>query len=553
MAELILVASYYEVDVSHWIRVLKRMAQFLQIPVNRMSIRPVKHYKIKTNIEYTVLAMGPGNSLRYSSTQGVELLWYLPCGVISEMNSFTKILQHNVIEGRIPSIIGHDISKWVSVPSAVSQSSTTPSFTIPSSTTPSSTTPSAITDLLAAATFSQYKNRIFFNISEFSAPSNIRRPSLDNPLKKLHARIGHYFHYIVPENTFSDTTDGGTRRLTLLLKDGNYRNLTKQSWIQFNESSQTMIGLPLDSVLINEVQQFILIATNSQRLTVADAFVISINASNFRDFNHKFSVKFNTTYDLFVRRQVNLLRLISRLALYFGDSDPSALVVNSLKRGSVELNFSNGSVSTNTCDQVALDNLISLLIYKNGTVNKKFISEMAPEYPVMGVKVIKLGNCVASTASPIINPEDSDNPTVAIIVPIIIVILVIVMIVILMICLHRRREQKGRLLFGYEERRTYNPDRKPVLMPYDCDPASVGGAPYKPRRPLTFDNEVFEAEMAPRITSQTQPPSRPDPPSYNIPLDDLDGGRTSAVPPGSFSDLPPPYRIPPPYIENTNA
>lgn len=47
----------------------------------------------------------------------------------------------------------------------------------------------------------------------------------------------------IPEDTFIDTEDGGTRNLTLVLKNETGEVFNKDSWIQFDPTKQEVYAL----------------------------------------------------------------------------------------------------------------------------------------------------------------------------------------------------------------------------------------------------------------------------------------------------------------------
>ncbi|XP_064632762.1 mucin-2-like isoform X1 [Lineus longissimus] len=231
-----------------------------------------------------------------------------------------------------------------------------------------------------------------------TSPVPSEPPVLVKPITTLDVPFKKYFQIQVPADMFQDPMEGSTRALSLTLLDGNNAALQPDSWVQFNQTSQTIEGISLNTAVLLSPQQFVLRAENSAGLYVTDAFVFTVNQSlaNVKR-NHLFSATYDIQYDSFISSVPNVITLLNRIGTYFSDGSAEKLQIDSVRAKSVVVDWYNDTLPQNTCDNVGIQDLFSRLAYNNGTPKVEFVAAMGVEYPVTNVGLTLMGSCAPTT------------------------------------------------------------------------------------------------------------------------------------------------------------
>ncbi|XP_064632763.1 dystroglycan 1-like isoform X2 [Lineus longissimus] len=467
-----------------------KMSDFLSLDERLISLSSWKGYGTN-HPDTSVLAAGPGNIIGQSKRSGLEMTWHLACGEFRQLNDFTKILEHNILGGRISDEAGYPVVGWqvmtvgqrkharlkravnaastpvltsslptasilstttkpVASTSAVLESSTvvmtssasikttqvvspTSSSTMTSATSSSVSSSSTVLEsstpikssgsLPATSGVSLQSTPSLSQKTSFTitpTPSSIfststppttvvssatptspvpsEPPVLVKPITTLDVPFKKYFQIQVPADMFQDPMEGSTRALSLTLLDGNNAALQPDSWVQFNQTSQTIEGISLNTAVLLSPQQFVLRAENSAGLYVTDAFVFTVNQSlaNVKR-NHLFSATYDIQYDSFISSVPNVITLLNRIGTYFSDGSAEKLQIDSVRAKSVVVDWYNDTLPQNTCDNVGIQDLFSRLAYNNGTPKVEFVAAMGVEYPVTNVGLTLMGSCAPTT------------------------------------------------------------------------------------------------------------------------------------------------------------
>merc|ERR550532_988263 len=113
-------------------------------------------------------------------------------------------------------------------------------------------------------------------------------PMLKQDIGRIDIRVGDILDFKIPSNTFLDMEDGPTENLKLVLMTMDGLDITPDSWVKFNQTSQRLYGMPLP-VHVN-TYEFSLAAIDSHGKIARNAFVIVVKHRPYdREINHEFS------------------------------------------------------------------------------------------------------------------------------------------------------------------------------------------------------------------------------------------------------------------------
>ena len=310
-------------------------------------------------------------------------------------------------------------------------------------------------------------------------------------------------------------------------------------------------------------------AEDSKGLQAQEALKIVIDESSVLNLTHQFMVTVDKDYSSFVTMTTNIIHLITTVANFLGEDKPTNMTVTNVTRGSVEVHWSNNTLSKTICENETIQRLYEELS-GGGKINPDFRRATFPRYNVLDVNVRYQGACVVTpvepTPVPPVEPPILSSTDSSIyyktIVPAVVIALLLLLAVLICICLQRRRRLAGRLLLD-DEKPIFAKDRHPVLLESELEMRDIHRKPHRPMvlsDDSAYANPAFVLPVARRpLTGATrQAPARP--PPYRIPDhfsaffdDDIDGASVSPPPDyasdaaGVYSRPPPAYRLPPPY------
>ena len=380
---------------------------------------------------------------------------------------------------------------------------------------------------------------------------------LQNPINQLQVHVGKYFEYYIPSNTFNDTEDGDTRNLTLSVTKAYGKPLPKGAWLMFNESSQTLYGIPLWQDIVDEkkdkIMTIILVAKDSAGQIAKDAIQLTYNKSHVMGHSHKIDLNFNGSYKDFMKSRDSLVNVAKDIARFYGDMTLKFLTFLEVKARSLNVIWSNSSLAGEQCDREKIQEMFDKLVDVNGSVSEKIEDLFSKSsMNIMSVTLEFVGVCllpVTTLAPPIVtNPPESsaddDKMWIEVVIPALVAILVVVIVaLILLICCRHRRSKKK---LSKSEKPMFLEDRRPIIFPEELEMTDPN---LKPKTPLVLPSDLI---------SDTPPPVPPhrgrEPPHYQVPpMEDevfLTDNRPSPPPHFEQSQAsdPPPYRLPPPYF-----
>ncbi|XP_002737046.1 dystroglycan 1-like [Saccoglossus kowalevskii] len=382
-------------------------------------------------------------------------------------------------------------------------------------------------------------------------------PILLNHIDRVVVYDGETFSYQIPQDTFYDAEDGVTPNLKLIFLTIEGVMMHKASWVQFNVTSQTLYGIPINRV---GKYEYIMGAMDSGAKIARDAFEIEV-VMNPHKPNYEFSVTLSNDITEFENDVFKTMDLVGRIAMLYGDDSNDAITVAYMKKGSTILGWSNNTMIYEPCPIEAIGKLAKLLETDKHQPTEIFINTLAPEYEVLSVSTSPIGPCV----SPNKGTEAPEGPGIAessgltsdeeiwviTVVPALIVAAVLLLAG-LIIFLCYRYSRKGKL--SDEDEDTFIHKGVPVIFTDEMDDAE---------KPPSSASPLIMREEVPPVPPPEYP--RQGSPSSNHPLlahsfeDNADLDDTFFYqPPSGLSSTPDSrrstprnlraYRPPPPYV-----
>ena len=94
------------------VKLLYKSAQFLSQSVQSMYIGPKKSDSISRLMDTTTISAGAGDTGNNKTDIGVELSWIVGCSSFSGAGDLSKVLQHNILVGRIRKELSYQVIGW---------------------------------------------------------------------------------------------------------------------------------------------------------------------------------------------------------------------------------------------------------------------------------------------------------------------------------------------------------------------------------------------------------------------------------------------------------
>ncbi|CAL7949940.1 unnamed protein product [Xylocopa violacea] len=220
-------------------------------------------------------------------------------------------------------------------------------------------------------------------------------PRQDKRLKKIAVTAGKPLSYVIPANTFSDFEDGDTRHLKLAL----YLQgapLKPSHWLQFNQSTQEVYGLPLENDI--STWNYELVASDSEGSNVTDRLDIHVQQHKLsRSVNHEFSIYLRIDKRSEFPTDIDWeLKVIRALAKLYGDSDTRHITVRSvdIDHDQAIFTWTNDSLPRSSeCPEQYINDLLEVLINKMADPSYALRELLAPEIRVKRVLYQGIGQC----------------------------------------------------------------------------------------------------------------------------------------------------------------
>lgn len=275
-------------------------------------------------------------------------------------------------------------------------------------------------------------------------------------------------------------------------------------------------------------------------LSANNLLTVEIHNSQEKHYPIEFLMTLDVPYNVFSNSALQKRTFIEKLAEIFNDKDTSMIEINRIYESSnnTVVTWRNNTLSIDSCSQVEVDRLKSVLKTPDRAVTQRVLDIMESEFNVPQIDERPLGKCIDSyeeTTSPPITtttkPPDTDNKyddyIMTFILPAIIISTMLLFAGIIALVLYKRRSSgKMSVCEHDDERQSFRSKGIPVI----------------------FQDELEEkpdpGNKSPVILKEEKPPLPP--PEYQK---SDDGADEPMLPKGHSEE---PYQPPPPFARNSD-
>ncbi|XP_063385930.1 dystroglycan 1 isoform X3 [Cydia fagiglandana] len=379
-------------------------------------------------------------------------------------------------------------------------------------------------------------------------------PVTRNQVDMLRATVGHLLLYKVPEDTFFDPEDGGTRNLALSLRYQDRSELPAPHWLQFDARNQEFYGLP--SAADVGTVHYQLIAEDSSKKSAYDSLIVEVMKAPAIKPTVEFQMTLDYDFDQLAHSANNKRKIVEKLAALFGDKDTSNIRIRNITdhpHASTTIIWYNTSLPMDSCPKDKIETLRKMIIADDGAL-KDIVDTVFDKEKVMSITLIPLGLCGdqnTKIVKPPPPPPPGGSPTlhagkpgaaaeagyteylVTFVIPAVVIVCMLLVAGIIACVLYRRR-RTGKMSVGdEEERQAFRSKGIPVIFQDELDERG----------------DAEPVHKSPVIMREEKPPLLPPAPDYRG-----DDAPYRPPPPFAASRTPPrpkatpTYRKPPPYV-----
>eukprot|EP00794_Sanderia_malayensis_P014401 gene14401-15900_t len=241
-------------------------------------------------------------------------------------------------------------------------------------------------------------------------------PELKNRIPILNIQAGFYFYYQIPADTFYDTTDGDTSRLTLNLLHIDGKPLNQSSWIQLDSTNQHIYGL---------------ITASQQAIRPYQSFIFTLSAKNSLGYTTKQNIEVRSEYSannigvqvVLKGREYNTMQLnnvqlqsyiINQLKKYFRVTSNNTISVLLFIRQSTagplfEITWTDARLNSANCNLNLLRSLKSMILSTDGNIHTNLTIAMTSNTVLYEATVNYYGSCLQKASSVIVSPTPTIN------------------------------------------------------------------------------------------------------------------------------------------------
>ena len=246
----------------------------------------------------------------------------------------------------------------------------------------------------------------------FLSRTTCEAPMLANKIQPLGFITGLPFSYIIPDQTFNDKEDGGTRSLSLTMQP-NSGNFPLTCWYIFNQTSQKVHGLPYNDFLSGASSltlTFKLTATDSCLLSAMDNVSIDFQRPSKHCFEMMFTFKTAKTYSC---EWIPVKMFVDKVASFYGLSNLSDIGVVSYSKADnnndmfhVKMSLSQRKVRCEPCDFIKISDMTGrVLRTSDNTIRSEFNNFIFPMFTATNITAAGIDSCspaFMTTAPPVI-------------------------------------------------------------------------------------------------------------------------------------------------------
>lgn len=409
---------------------------------------------------------------------------------------------------------------------------------------------------------SQCSNEIIkYAKSDFTTETPVANynPILRNQIDRLNCTLGQLFVFKVPEDTFFDKKDGSTRKLNLSLRNSDGSEISPDEWLQFDSKNQEFYGVPMKGDVKSRIYH--LEARDKEGLAARDSLKVHVSIPSPREYSVEFSMFLEIPFEDFAKSAKRKRLFIEKVCELFGDSDTSAVSLESITTGSTVVTWRNTTLPTRNCPNEEIDKLRKVVVKEDKTLTDRVDNIMGSGFfPVKQISLTPLGSCLGELTGihkpdSVIPPLDdsrtvgatNDEYLITFVLPAIIILTMLILAGIIA-CIFYKRRRSGKMSVSEQddERQSFRNKGIPVIFQDELDekpdPGNKSPIILKEEKPPLPPPDYQKSEdgadvpMLPKENSEE--PYQPPPPFAT----NRDNNRQNRPKPT------PTYRKPPPYV-----
>ncbi|XP_043463701.1 dystroglycan isoform X4 [Leptopilina heterotoma] len=409
---------------------------------------------------------------------------------------------------------------------------------------------------------SQCSNEIIkYAKSDFTTETSVANynPILRNQIDRLNCTLGQLFVFKVPEDTFFDKKDGSTRKLNLSLRNSDGSEISPDEWLQFDSKNQEFYGVPMKGDVKSKIYH--LEARDKEGLAARDSLKVHVSIPSPKEYSVEFSMFLEIPFEDFAKSAKRKRLFIEKVCELFGDSDTSAVSLESITTGSTVVTWRNTTLPTRNCPNEEIDKLRKVVVKEDKTLTDRVDNIMGSGFfPVKQISLTPLGSCLGELTGihrpdSVIPPFDdsrtvgatNDEYLITFVLPAIIILTMLILAGIIA-CIFYKRRRSGKMSVSEQddERQSFRNKGIPVIFQDELDekpdPGNKSPIILKEEKPPLPPPDYQKSEdgadvpMLPKENSEE--PYQPPPPFAT----NRDNNRQNRPKPT------PTYRKPPPYV-----
>ena len=218
-------------------------------------------------------------------------------------------------------------------------------------------------------------------------------PVIRSPLPILNITTCQYLYYKIPQDTFWDKEDGST--LTLRLLTNSFRELSNDSWIKLDPTSNVLYGVPVYSQIFGKNSTRVeftyhLSAMDTSHRAVNTSVVLAVD-DDLSPVGQKVSIEVNMQ-----SISSNSIQLIQDISDYLYNGDKATMKILSLSQSSQKINltWSDCKAISDVCDVSRVERTSQLIRIDESFLNPHFVIALVPNFVLSNAQVQKLGMCL---------------------------------------------------------------------------------------------------------------------------------------------------------------
>ncbi|XP_066916995.1 uncharacterized protein [Clytia hemisphaerica] len=241
----------------------------------------------------------------------------------------------------------------------------------------------------------------------FQGACKIEPPFKKRDLDILQIPLCGIYRYQIPEDTFADNQDGGTRNLTIKLVDNTQKAIADSSWIGFDTKTQTLYANPTSSMLSTSSSQrlftYKFIVTDSSNQSLVCDFSVQITGGNAPQVAYKITIK--SDFDSSTTSNTKSYTLATKVSTWTKSESNFLLLDNQLTSDKqTYLAFSQCSWRYDPCETTKIDQFHDQFFDSSGQPKNDFLNHLGPQFSNIQISSSTSGPCIDDKPPKVVDP-----------------------------------------------------------------------------------------------------------------------------------------------------